>query len=393
MTELLITERRAGPDAPPAAWEPEMRPDLAPVPRTFTPDLDGAAVLDEVCRFIRRFWISPSQSAVWVMALWAAHTWAVDEKGVLAFYDTPRIAFVSDQPGSGKSRALELLGLLCRNAEQVLDPTGPAMLKAINQRRAVLLVDEGDQLLGNGTAAKSVRTILNGGYRKGASVLRCSGDGNTFAPAGVAGLASSIMGNPTLEPMRQRCVIIVCERPPAGVKPDKYRAQFHAGLGALAGDALGAWVQSKIVDIVTVWPEMPSHLDGRQEDVWTDLFAIAQVAGGEWPERILQACMEFTTGTSADEAPLPPRARLLADIRAVWPEGADRMPAAALVGALSELPGAPWAGMWSPVAMLAEIPAMLGISPARIESGGHEVQGYWLAQLAPLWADETDQGI
>jgi hypothetical protein len=142
------------------------------------------------------------------------------------------------------------------------------------------------------------------------------------------------------------------------------------------------------MDLATRFPEMPPELTGRSLDVWEPLFAVAAVAGGHWPASVLAACRELVLGDSDAEPALPPRARLLADIRSVWPEGADRMPAAALVGALGEIPGAPWAGMWSPVAMLAEIPAMLGISPARIESGGHEVQGYWLAQMAPLWDEE-----
>ena len=385
MTTLLI-ERRDGQDAAPGA-----QPEPEPVPRTFTPDLDGAAVLDEARDFLARFWVPPSVAALDVMVLWAAHAAAADTSNEMVWYSTPRLAFVSDEPGSGKTAALELLGLLCPRPQQVTDPTAPALLNLIAERRATLLIDEVDLLFGGGMAAKAVRAVINSGYRKGATVARVKGPQDTFAPVAMAGLASSFMANPTLRPTRDRCIIIRCSRPPQGVKVPRFREQLHAPLGMLAGASVAAWAASAVMDLATRFPEMPPELTGRSLDVWEPLFAVAAVAGGHWPASVLAACRELVLGDSDAEPALPPRARLLADIRAVWPEGTDRMPAAALVGALGELPGAPWAGMWSPVAMLAEIPAMLGISPARIESGGHEVQGYWRSQIAPLWDDSTEE--
>jgi hypothetical protein len=383
MTQLIVTPRDAT-DAPPAEWAPDARPEPAPIPRTFTPELDGAAVLDEARAFLASFWISPSAAALDIMTLWACHAWVTDEKGKLAFYTTPRIAFVSDQPKSGKSRALELLALLVPNAEHVIDPTAPALLKAIAERNATLCVDEIDQLFGMSTAAKAVRAILNAGYRKGASVSRVNVSGDTFAPVALAGLASSFMANPTLEPTRTRCIIIRCERPPAGVKPAKYREQLHAGLGALIGHSLGQWARANVMDIITAWPDMPDHLDGRDEDVWQDLFSVAHIAGGHWPQKVAAACEQFTRGTNDGTPELPPRARLIRDIRAVWPDGADRMTSAALMQALAALPGAPWASLWSPVVMIREVPALAGLTPDRVTVDGRQVQGYHRTQIDAL---------
>ena len=54
--------------------------------------------------------------------LWIAHTWLMD-----SWESTPRIAFLSPEPGSGKSRALE-----------VTEPLVPRPVHAVNTTPAYL---------------------------------------------------------------------------------------------------------------------------------------------------------------------------------------------------------------------------------------------------------------
>lgn len=77
-------------------------PDIDP----FAPQ-DGAAVLDEVDALLTRFVVFPSEEARHAVALWCAHAHVLD-----AFETTPRLAFLSPEPGSGKTRALEIVELL-----------------------------------------------------------------------------------------------------------------------------------------------------------------------------------------------------------------------------------------------------------------------------------------
>ena len=64
----------------------------------------GAAVLfDQVHAFLGRFIVYPSQHAHVAHTLWVAHTFVMD-----AWESTPRIAFLSPEPASGKTRALEV---------------------------------------------------------------------------------------------------------------------------------------------------------------------------------------------------------------------------------------------------------------------------------------------
>ena len=71
---------------------------------------DGAKLLDDVHAFLGRFVAYPSEHAHVAHTLWIAHAHLMD-----VWDSTPRIAFLSPEPGSGKTRALEVTELLVPN--------------------------------------------------------------------------------------------------------------------------------------------------------------------------------------------------------------------------------------------------------------------------------------
>ena len=78
---------------------------------TGTAEVDGnaelttrtAELLDDIRTFLARFVVYPSRHELTAHALWIAHAWLMD-----CWESTPRIAFLSPEPSSGKSRALEV---------------------------------------------------------------------------------------------------------------------------------------------------------------------------------------------------------------------------------------------------------------------------------------------
>jgi hypothetical protein len=62
--------------------------------------------LDQVEMYLRRFVAYPSEHALVAHVLWIAHTHLLDE-----FDTTARLAFMSEEPQSGKTRALEVTEL------------------------------------------------------------------------------------------------------------------------------------------------------------------------------------------------------------------------------------------------------------------------------------------
>src|SRR5262245_31114974 len=63
----------------------------------------GGNILDDVHTFLSRFVSYPSEHAHVAHTLWVVHTHLMTE-----WESTPRIAFLSPEPGSGKTRALEV---------------------------------------------------------------------------------------------------------------------------------------------------------------------------------------------------------------------------------------------------------------------------------------------
>src|SRR3982074_172465 len=86
------------------------------------PASEDSSVLDETAAFLARFVAYPSEHAHVAHTLWIAHTHLMD-----TWESTPRIAFLSPEPGSGKTRALEVSELLVPNPVEAVNVT-PAYL-------------------------------------------------------------------------------------------------------------------------------------------------------------------------------------------------------------------------------------------------------------------------
>ncbi len=89
--------------------------------------IDGAALLDEVEAFHRRFNVFPTEHAYVAVALWDAHAHLMD-----ALDGTARIAFLSPEPGSGKSRALEIIETLTPRAATTVNASANALFRLVS---------------------------------------------------------------------------------------------------------------------------------------------------------------------------------------------------------------------------------------------------------------------
>lgn len=340
----------------------------------------GAEVLDEARAFRKRFVMDPSPAALDAATVWEQHTHCVGTDGKLLFDSTPRLAYLSDEPGSGKSRALEVTGSLSRKPALVADVTGPAMHTLISQG-ACLLVDELDLVLGAGDSAKPIRAAINAGYRRSGAVARNKGMASVFAPVALAGLAITFSRNPLLEPTRQRAIVVIMKRNAGKVVLEPWRERIHRSEADAIAASMSAWAQSATVDLVTTFPDLPEACGDRLMDLWEPLFIIAACAGGDWPERMERAFDELGQGTSTEPV-MPPGMQLMADIRQVWAGGASRMSTADLVSALMSAEGSVWPSVWRDAAQIPHEMASLlrpyGVEPRKLrpEPGSAPVQGY-----------------
>ncbi len=142
----------------------------------FDPAAGADQPLDDIEAFLRRFVAYPSEHARTAHVLWVAHTHLMD-----AWDSTPRIAFLSQEPGSGKSRALEVSELLVPNPVQAVNVTPAYLFRKIGSEDGAptVLYDEIDCVFGpKAKENEEVRGLLNAGHRRGAVAGRCVVRGN-----------------------------------------------------------------------------------------------------------------------------------------------------------------------------------------------------------------------
>lgn len=357
----------------------------------------GAELLDEVAAWLARYLALPTQHALTVLALWAAHTHASER-----FYVTPRLILDSAEPGSGKTRVLELLALLCRRPKLSISTTTAALYRRIAERPLTVLLDETDAMFAPKSAPQheDLRALLNAGYKRGATVDRCVGDGAkikvvefpVFAPVALAGLAGRMPATVT-----SRGVTLHMRRRAPHEHVDPFTEQEAANEARPLHGQLADWTTEVADELAAARPTMPAGVVDRPAENWRALLAVADAAGGAWPGRSRTACSYFVLDTDPGELSLG--VRLLADLRGLYVEqDTDRMPSAEIVTALRECEESPWGDLWGKpldVRRLARELGRYGIASKNLKlADGRVVKGYrtdgvdglrdaWLRYLHP----------
>lgn len=347
-----------------------------------------AKALDETEAILARFVAFPSREALVAVTLWAAHTHAVD-----AFDSSPRLALLSPEPGSGKSRTLEILDLLVPAAMHVLSASPAAIFRSIDHEpRPTLLFDEVDAIFGRsgrGDDNEDLRGLLNAGHRHGATIPRCVGpthDVRRFpvyaavALAGLGDLPDTVMTRSVVIRMRRRL-------PSETVSP--YRIRLHEAEGHAVGAVLADAVAAAHGELADAWPAMPPGIEDRPADVWEPLLAVADVAGGRWPERARAACSMLAPQSVGRSASLG--IRLLADLRSAFGTK-DRLSTAEILERLHAVEEAPWSdlrGKPLDARGLARMLDQYGVTSTTVRIGDRTPKGYLAADLADAWQRYT----
>ena len=153
------------------------------------PEPDGADLLDDLRGFLSRFVVYPAEQHRDAHTLWVAHCWWMNE-----WDSTPRIAFLSPEPGSGKSRALEVTETLVPRPVHAVNTTSAYLFRKVSDTlgRPTILYDECDTLFGpKAKEHEEVRGMINAGHRKGAVAGRCVVRGKIVAQIATVSAATA----------------------------------------------------------------------------------------------------------------------------------------------------------------------------------------------------------
>lgn len=338
--------------------------------------------LDHVQAFIGRFVAYPSPEAQIAHALWIAHAHLMDH-----WDSTPRLAFLSPEPGSGKSRALEVTALLVPRPVETVNATPAYLFRKVADPAGLptLLYDEIDTVFGpKAKDNEDVRGMLNAGHRKGAFAGRCVIRGKAVeteelpaycavALAGLGNLPDTITTRSVIVAMRRRA-------PDEVVEPFRARTQRTEAVPIIG--KLADWAETiSHID----FPEMPLGIADRDADVWEALIAVADLAGGEWPARARAAAVSLVAASRAKPPSLG--VRLLADVRAAF-STADQLATTALLETLNAMEDAPWGDLKGKALESRGLARMLSrydVKSCKLRIGATTANGYRRTDLHDAW--------
>jgi hypothetical protein len=345
----------------------------------------GERIAQATEKLLSRFISYPSIHCRSAHALWILHT------HVLRHFDsTPRLAFLSPEPASGKTRALEITELLVPNPVSAVNVSPSYLFRKIggDDEDKTILFDEIDTVFGpKAKENEEIRGLLNAGHRRGAVAGRCVVRGknieteeiSAFAPVALAGLGW------LPDTILSRSVVIRMQRRAAGEVIEPFRRRVHGADADSVRFMIEAWAKSAWEDGLA-WPDLPAEIQDRDADVWEPLIAIADAVGGDWPAKAREAAVTLVTASKDREPSLG--IRLLADLERAF-ANREEMQTATILEALIGMDESPWGdlrGKPLDVRGLAQRLRQYDVKPKTIWFGSKQAKGYTRADLKQPWA-------
>jgi putative DNA primase/helicase len=353
------------------------RPLELPVIEPWSEPVNGADLLDDICNAVKRYLVLPEGCAE-VLALWALHTHAFE-----CFGHSPRLAITSPEKRCGKTTTLDVMGELVARPLPTSNATTAAIFRTIEKAKPTLLIDEADTFLKDN---EELRGILNAGHRRGGQIIRTVGEDyeprqfSTWAPAAIA------MIGRLPDTLEDRSVSIALRRRKSTERVQQFRSDRVQDLKQLARKS-ARWCDDNQKNLAASEPNTGA-LVNRSADNWRPLLAIADIAGGRWPEHA-RTIAEVAEMAKPDQST---RTMVLSDIRdffAARPE-VSRVASAELAGVLGAMENRPWSewrnGKPITPAALARLLAPFGITPGTKRDGGDTFKGYLLSNFAEAFA-------
>lgn len=331
------------------------------------PAVDGAVLLNDISAVLRLHVVLPYDAAE-TIALFVLHAHAHAAARI-----SPLLALVSPDVGCGKTTALSLLVQLTPHARFTSDVTPAGLYRTIDGP-CTLLIDEAETtLLGN----RRLCSLLNSGHQRGgACVMRADGIFDLYCPKVIA-----LVGELPAA-LRDRSIVILLKRK----RPDETVAPLNAAAIARLKDLserAALWVEQQFEQLAAADPELPAGMANRSADNWRSLLAIADAAGGRWPDLARSVAARAAART---ETTISPGISMLSDFRDMFrDQHTDRLATGEAISALAARDDRPWATYHRGRAITAyEIAKLLlpfGIHPTTLRFGDTTAKGYFISNF------------
>lgn len=241
-----------------------------------------------------------------------------------SFTTLPRLAALSFEPQSGKSTLVNHFTMVVNNPWDP-DPTSYALRAKFTEReRPTPVFEEIHEYYGRGgnrSGNKDLNKILKMGYQRNAKLSRSvngvSEDVSCFCVAILAGLRNAVP-----DEIYQRCIVWKMTGVGPGVKLRDNLDDDVQALGMIHGVRMHQWAKNNAAEVKHAFRNLRRihpMLFSRLKQIWGPLFAVAQVAGEDWPARCLRAFKVMALDAS-DQPVLSPEQMILRDAAAYFAE-------------------------------------------------------------------------
>ena len=307
---------------------------VLPDPDPWPGKVGGAELLDEIVKIMRRYLILPDSGAE-AIALWSVYSYAHD-----LFDISPSLIISSPVKRCGKTQTIKTISEIVSRPLTTSNISTSAIFRVIEVSRPTLLMDEAENYIHGDN--EDMCSVLNSGHtRATAFVVRTVGDDHeprkfsTYTPMVIA-----LIGKLT-DTLEDRGIIVRMQRRRSDERVERFRESRVPPDLLVLGRKAARWIADHQELLREADPQLPDGLDDRAQDKWFPLVAIADLAGGEWPERARDAALALSGEKveSADSAKI----LLLEDLRDLFEKRkTNHIFSADICVELAEMEDRPW---------------------------------------------------
>jgi hypothetical protein len=212
------------------------------------------------------------------LALWAMMTWVYQD----AARHSTFLVLTSADPEAGKTTTLEVLNFTVLRPSLDTEITGPTLFRFIDQAKPTMLNDEAEDAM----KRREIRAITLKSHLREGTIKRqerVQGRYVTVQFSPWCPKAFALVGLNVPPALISRSIVIQLwpKLPGSKVKFDHVDDEEFAGLRR----KLSRWAHDHVSTLKGKEPLFSAGLDNRLADLWWLLLAIAETAGGDWPQQ------------------------------------------------------------------------------------------------------------
>jgi hypothetical protein len=245
-------------------------------------------LLDDTLAQLRRYVVIHDEAAAIIYAVTVPFAWIHDEIATFS----PILVIQGADSDVAKTLMCQIHALLTPRARMIVKPTGPSLYRLVDHAHPTLYIDNADKLLARDS---DLADIVNSSWTRGITIPRVVDkvvyEFDPFCFKTINGIDLL----PHLDPAtRTRC--ITTEMLPK-LPGEKVTHLKHAVSDERFSTLRRKWMRWAIDNMAAIkdaTPSMPAGFNNRLEENYVLLFAIADLAGGDWPKKVRAAAVKLS---------------------------------------------------------------------------------------------------